>query len=324
PFGPEYWRARLRHAIDARARLALDPSTDAYRLVYSESDGFPGLIVDRYGDYLVVQITTRAMAERKDLLVSLLAEELKPVGIWHRGDPDMEEKEGFVLEDGLLHGEAPPLETIVRERGFEYLVDLRAGHKTGFYLDQRENRARVAPFVGAGEVLDGFAHSGGFSVHAMAAGAERVVLVDSSAPSLALARRNLDRAGFPIPEEDLIAANCFQMFRRFRDEGRSFDAVIIDPPKLAPTRSRVKSAIRAYKDINLLGVKLVRPGGYLATFSCSGAVDAAAFQEMIFHAALDSGRDLKIVERLAQPLDHPVSVTFPESQYLNGLVCRVE
>ncbi len=320
----EFWRARIRRAIQSRSRLAVDPETDSYRLIHSDADGIPGLIVDRYGDYLVVQMTTRGVEQRKQLFVDVLTEELSPLGIWHRGDADMEEKEGFTLPDGLLGGGAPPKDLVIREGGFEFLTDIADGHKTGFYLDQRDNRRRAAAHTGAGEVLDAFCYTGAFALHSLAQGADRVTLADSSVSALETARRNLDRAGYSVADEDCIAGNCFQLFRRFRDEGRSFDSVIIDPPKLAPSRSRVKSAMRAYKDINLLGVKLVRPGGSLVTFSCSGAVDAAAFQEMIFHTALDTGRDIQIVERLSQGLDHPVSVTFPESQYLCGVVLRIE
>ena len=316
-----FWRRRLGRAIGARSRLANDPQLDAYRLVYAEADGLPGLVVDRYGDWLVVQCLTLGVARRRDELVALLAELLQPAGIYGRDDVDVRRKEGLELETGVLWGEEPPDLVQIVEHGHRFRVDLKRGHKTGFYLDQRENRRRLAVYCPQADVLNAFAYSGAFAVYACRAGAHSVVNVDTSVEALTLAEENL--ALNDCPPQELVAGDVFQVLRHYRNEGRRFDLIILDPPKFASTRSRVLAASRGYKDINLLAMQLLRPGGFLATFSCSGLVSADLFQKIVFGASVDADREVRILERLAQGPDHPVLLTFPESAYLKGLICQV-
>jgi len=340
-----FWRDRLEQAVTARRALGLGagssatPETTAYRLVNAESDYLPGLIVDRYGDWLLVQFLTLGVDCRRSVIVESLVELLEADGIrgiYERSDVDVRQKEGLEQRTGALWGDEPPDLLEIRENGLRFLVDLRAGHKTGFYLDQRDNRARFSAHCEDAEVLDGFAFTGGFAAYAAAGGASSVTLVDSSAPSLELARRNIAlNAGVPaarlrdatlIGEErhfEYLEADVFEALRRFRSQGRSFDVIVLDPPKFAHTRRDVDKAARAYKDINLLAQQLVRPGGLIFTFSCSGRVSADLFQKIVFGAVEDSERKAQIIGWMSQGPDHPVALTFPEGAYLKGLICRV-
>jgi 23S rRNA (cytosine1962-C5)-methyltransferase len=329
PVDGDFWRRRLARAMAGRARLAAEPATTAYRLVHAEADGLPGLVVDRYGDWLVVQCLTLGMARRRDEIVALLAEPAPlteydfspPLGIYARDDADVRRKEGLPLERGLLWGAEPPDLVEIVEHGHRFLVDVKRGHKTGFYLDQRENRLRAAAYCGDAAVLNAFAYTGGFGIYAGRAGARSVVHIDSSAGALALAEDNLTLN--ECAPQEMVAGDVFQVLRGYRDEGRAFDLVILDPPKFATSQAQVVDASRGYKDVNLLAMHLLRPGGWLVTFSCSGLVSADLFQKIVFGASLDAGRDVQIVERLSQGPDHPVLLTFPQSAYLKGLVCRV-
>lgn len=319
----DFWRERQSAAIARRTGLADDPRTDCYRLVYGEADGLPGLVVDRYGDWLVLQALTLGIDRRKGLLATLLQELTGARGVYERSDVDVRPREGLQDATGLLCGECPPETLIVRENGLGFEVDLAGGQKTGLYLDQRANRKRVARHCDGARVLNAFAYTGGFGIYAGAVGAE-VINLDASAEALHLARRNWVLNGLDPSYLGEIQGDAFVELRRLRDAGQQFDVVILDPPKFAFSRAQLQSAARGYKDINLLGLKLLRPGGILATFSCSGAVSAELFQKIVFGAALDAEREVRIVERLAQGPDHPVLLTFPESDYLKGLICRVE
>lgn len=320
----DFWRQRLQRAITGRAARAADPGTDAYRLVYAESDGLPGLVVDRYGDWLAVQCLTRGIEQVKPLLVRLLVELCRPAGIVERSDVDVREKEGLRPVVAMLHGPAPSGPVEIKERGHRFLVDLLTGQKTGFYLDQRENRRRTATYCAGGRVLNAFSYSGAFAVYALAAGAQHVVNLDSSLDALEMGERNLALNGFePDSQAEGVAGDVFQVLRDWRGVGERFDVVILDPPKFAHSQDQVARAARAYKDVNLLGMQLLRPGGTLATFSCSGHVSADLFQKIVFGASLDAGRDVQVVERLSQAADHPVLLSFPEGEYLKGLICRV-
>ena len=319
--GAGFWRRRLERAIAGRERLAADPETNAYRLVHAEADGLPGLVVDRYGDWLVMQCLTLGMARRRDELITLLAELLTPASIYARDDADVRAKEGLPLEAGVLWGQAPPDRIEIVEHGHHFVVDVKGGHKTGFYLDQRENRQRAAAYCAGADVLNAFAYTGGFGVYAGCGGAHSVVNVDSSAEVLALAEENL--ALNSCPPQELLVGDVFQVLRSYRDQGQTFDLVILDPPKFAASRAQVMAASRGYKDVNWLAMQLLRPGGTLITFSCSGLVSADLFQKILFGASVDAGRDAQIIEYLAQGPDHPVLLTFPESAYLKGFVCRV-
>ena len=319
-----FWRARLERAIAARQALAADPAVDAYRLVHAESDYLPGLIVDRYGDWLVVQFLTLGMERWREELVGSLVGSVDGVrGGYERSDVDVREKEGLEQRAGLLWGEEPPGEIEIVENGRRFSVDVRQGHKTGFYLDQRENRARLPSFCAGAEVLDAFSYVGGFGVYAAAGGASGVTLVDGSAPALELARRNFALNGFEGAAVEYVEGNVFSVLRGYRAQERRFDVVVLDPPKFARSGREVERASRAYKDVNLLAFQLLRPGGVLFTFSCSGAVSADLFQKIVFGAALDAGRDAQIAGYLAQGADHSVALTFPEGAYLKGLICRV-
>jgi len=318
-----FWRARLERAISARALLAADPLTDAYRLVHAEADGLPGLIVDRYGPWLVVQFLSLAVERHRATLVSHLADLTAPQGIFGRSDDPVRDKEGLVPVAGPLWGEVPPDLVEIAENGFRFLVDVNMGHKTGFYLDQRDNRKIASRYFGGAEVLNAFAYTGGFAVYAAAGGASRIVNVDTSEDALKLAERNMRRNGFGGREDVYAAADAFELLRTYRDYGWRFDVVVLDPPKFAARKSQIEGAMRGYKDINLLGMKLLRPGGYLITFSCSGAISTDLFQTVLFESAVDARRDVHIVERLGQGLDHPILLTYPESQYLKGFICRV-
>jgi 23S rRNA (cytosine1962-C5)-methyltransferase len=320
----DFWRRRLERAIAARQALADDSATDAYRLVHAESDYLPGLIVDRYGDWLAVQFLTLGVERWRGELVNLLVDLVDGVrGVYERSDVDVREKEGLEQRTGLLWGKEPPQEIEIVESGRHFLVDVRRGHKTGFYLDQRENRARLLEFCDGAELLDAFSYVGGFSVYAAAGGVKAVTLVDASAPALELARRNLVLNGSEGTKAEFVEGNVFSVLRGYRAEERCFDVVVLDPPKFAHSGREVERASRAYKDVNLLAFQLLRPGGVLFTFSCSGAVSADLFQKIVFGAALDAGRDVQIIGYLAQGSDHPVALTFPEGAYLKGLICRV-
>jgi 23S rRNA (cytosine1962-C5)-methyltransferase len=336
PVDRAFLRARLERAMTARAAM-IDPAmTDAYRIVNAESDFLPGLVVDRYADFVVVQFLTLGVEKRKQEIVELLGEIVEARGIFERSDVDVREKEGLASSVGVLRGEEPPDLVEIRENGFRFLVDVKRGHKTGFYLDQRVNRARVAELIASAErsggsgqgaavdVLNVFSYTGGFSVYACAANKNaRVVNLDASRDALNLARENMHLNGCETRGE-FVEGDAFQVLRRYRDSGKSFDAIILDPPKFVYAQSQLQSGLRGYKDINLLAFKLLKPGGTLVTFSCSGQVSAELFQKVVFEAATDARRDAQIVAKLSQASDHPILLAFPESEYLKGLVCRVQ
>lgn len=324
PLDADFWRRRLAAAAAARADLAADPATNAYRLVYAESDGLPGLIVDRYGDWLVVQFLTAGVEAQRDLLIRLLADLFEPAGIVDRSDVTVRRQEGLSLRSGVAWGRPPPADLTILENGHRFQADLLAGQKTGFYVDQRANRQIVASYARGRRVLNAFSFTGAFGVYALAGGAVHVTNVDSSHEALVAAEANLRLNGFdPDVQAEAIVGDVFQVLRAFRDEDRQFDLVILDPPKFARSKAELDGAARGYKDINLLGLKLLASGGLLATFSCSGLVTADLFQKIVFGASVDAGRDAQIIARLGQGPDHPIRLSFPESEYLKGLLCRV-
>jgi 23S rRNA (cytosine1962-C5)-methyltransferase len=321
--GEDLWRGRLERAIASRRALAEDPRTNAYRLVNAESDLLPGLILDRYGDYLVAQFLTLGIERWKAELVGLMADLLEPRGIYERSDVEVREKEGLAQIRGLLYGEEPPDLVEIAENGYRFLVDIKTGQKTGFYLDQRDNRQKLARYCWGKEVLNCFAYTGAFAVYAAAAGAGPITNVESSSEALELARRNMALNGFADRDDEYVEGDVFQVLREYRHQGRVFDLIILDPPKFAYSQEQVESACRGYKDINLLAMQIIAPGGILFTFSCSGLVSPDLFQKVLFGASVDAGRDVQIIEKLSQSSDHPILLTFPESEYLKGLVCRV-
>jgi 23S rRNA (cytosine1962-C5)-methyltransferase len=314
-----FWARRLGVAISWRVM----GEHEARRLVNAESDGLPGLVVDRYGEWLILQSLTLGSEKFKPIIVQQLHKILRPAGIYERSDVDVRQKEGLPQTSGMLAGEEPPDRVEVEENGYRYLVDVKRGHKTGFYLDQRENRKKIQAYVDRAEVLNLFSFSGGFAVSALKAGAKSVVNVDSSAGALQLAKENLRLNSFSTSDTDFVEADVFSYLRQLRAEQRMFDVIIADPPKLAQSQGQIERAARAYKDLNLIALQLLKPGGRLITFSCSGLILPDLFQKIVFSAAVDAKRDAQIIERLSQSSDHPVLLSFPEGEYLKGLVCRV-
>jgi 23S rRNA (cytosine1962-C5)-methyltransferase len=320
-----FMRARIAAAIARRSLPDLaPPAITACRLVHAESDGLPGVVVDRYADWLVCQLTTAGAERWKAEIAAALAELWPCAGVYERSDASARKKERLGPVTGVLAGAEPPPLVEVGEHGMRILVDVHRGHKTGFYLDQRDSRARVRSLAAGRTVLDCFAYTGGFGLSALLGGAAHVTQVDSSAPALALAAQNAERNAVAGDRLAQVTDDVFQVLRRYRDEDRRFELIVLDPPKFADTRSQVQRAARGYKDINLLAFKLLAPGGLLCTFSCSGAIDAPLFQKIVADAALDAGRDARILGHLSQPADHPVALPFPESAYLKGLVCRAD
>jgi 23S rRNA (cytosine1962-C5)-methyltransferase len=315
---------RLQAAIKRRARILDDPARNACRLVYAESDGLPGLIVDRYDTFLVCQFLSTGAEHWKQTIVAQLAEIFPCRGIYERSDVTVRKLEGLQETAGPLWGEAPPEQIEIQEGGCSFLVNVLSGHKTGFYLDQHDNR-RLAGALSAGRrVLNCFSYTGAFSVAALRGGAESVLNLDSSAPALELATEHCRRNGFEESRSENLNGNAFEALRALRREGRLFDLIVLDPPKFAETRQQFKKAARAYKDLALQAAQLIAPDGLLMSFSCSGAIDPALFQKITADGLLDAGRDGRIIHFLHQSTDHPVALPFPESLYLKGLVCQLD
>jgi 23S rRNA (cytosine1962-C5)-methyltransferase len=319
-----FFASRVARAAAARADLA--ERTDAVRVVFAESDGLPGVVADRYDSHVVVQLSSAGADRWRPAIAAALADLPDVTGVFERSDVDVRAREGLASRTGPLVGEVPPARVTIAERppaegpGWTFVGDLVGGHKTGFYLDQRENRRLVSELAAGRRTLDLFCYTGGFSVAAGAGGAGPITAVDSSGPALTLAATNMERNG--IRGVELVEADVFTYLRQLRDRAASFDLIVADPPKLARSTSQLKRATRAYKDLNLLALKLLAPGGLLVTCSCSGLVTEDLFQKVLFGAALDARRDAQIVDRLTQATDHPVLLSFPEAAYLKGLVLR--
>lgn len=319
----EFFRRRI-HAAHARRRIWLKGKLlSAYRVVHAESDGLPGLIVDRYGPYLVVQILCAGMEVWREEIIAALHTLPDVVGIMERSDVDVRSLEGLQPRKGVIWGEIPEEMVQLNEYGLKYWVDLHAGHKTGFYLDQHLNRRLFYELPEKGDVLNCFCYTGGFSISAAAGGAASVVSIDSSAAALELAQANVDLNNLGDSDMTWMDADVFKALRRFRDERRTFDTILLDPPRFAPTVSQAERAARGYKDINLLAFKLLRPGGRLMTFSCSGGISPALFQKIVADAALDANVTACIHASMGQPPDHPIGLNFPEGGYLKGLLCSI-
>ncbi len=309
--------ARLEASVRRRTGM-LDARHDACRLVHSETDGLPGLVVDRYGDVAVVQMLSAGAERWREFWPQALVRVAGMRVVYERSDAEVRTLEGLPPRSGTLLGELPEHVRMV-EAGITYEVDVARGQKTGFFLDQRDNRALAASLAAGGDVLNAFCYTGGFSLGALAAGAKSVVSVDTSEDALALARHNASLNSLDATRAHWLPADVFGYLRRLRDEGRKFSLIVLDPPKFAPTEKHVAGAARAYKDINLWAMKLLAPGGHLLSFSCSGAVGPDLFQKIVAGAAADARVDLEIRGRLAASRDHPVSIHFPEGEYLKGL-----
>ena len=318
----EFFRRRINYALAARRELKLADKSSGMRLIHAESDGLPGLIVDQYGDTLVMQIGSAGVERWRDAIADILQELCNPACIYERSDSDSRGLEGLELCNGVLRGTLPESVEVI-EHGLRFKVDVAAGQKTGFYLDQRDNRALTETLARDKDVLNCFCYTGGFSLYALRGGAKSVLSIDASGDALRIAAENLTRNGLDATRAEWQEADVFQALRKLRDQGRSFDFIILDPPKFAPTAAFAEKAARGYKDINLLAFKLLRPGGILATYSCSGGISEDLFQKIIAGAALDAGVDAQIIHHLHASADHPVLLSFPEGAYLKGLVLRV-
>jgi 23S rRNA (cytosine1962-C5)-methyltransferase len=316
----DFFRARLEAALKMRNAVLGMAATAGARLVHGESDGLPGVVVDRYADALVLQLSSAGAYRWRDTLVELLAELTGAAVIFERSDADVLALEGLESVVGVLRGPRDRHAITFEENGLRFQVDLQHGHKTGFYLDQRDNRALARSLAANREVLDCFCYTGAFTMSALAGGAASVLAIDSSAESLKSAGAQLELNR--LPEAQLVEADVFQLLRKLRDQGKSFDLIILDPPKFAPTVALAERAARGYKDINLYAFKLLRPGGWLLTFSCSGGVSRDLFQKIVAGAASDAGANAQILRSLTAAPDHPVALNFPEAEYLKGFLCR--
>lgn len=321
-----WFAARVRAAVARRAMLGV--ATNAVRLVFGEADGLPGFIADRYADQLVVQFQAAGVEVQRNVLLDALVAATGCANVYGRSDSATRQREGLPPSTGVVRGAEPPELVEVLEHGVRYLVDVRHGHKTGFYIDQRDNRrlvgelaARLALEHGrAPAMLNCFCYTGGFSIAAARGGAGSVLSIDSSADALALAQRNWALNGLAPAAAEWRAADVFDALRALRDEGRPFDLIVLDPPKFAASHHHVERAARAYKDINLSALRLLAPGGYLLTFSCSGAIDVDLFQKIVAGAVIDARVNCQLLARLAAGIDHPLLMTHPEGEYLKGLL----
>ncbi len=318
-----FFQQRITQALSARAALQLDRDSTGLRLIHAESDGLPGLVVDRYGEVLVMQIGSAGIEYWRDTIADCLQALCHPVCIYERSDSDARGLEGLEQRNGVLRGTLPEHIEVI-EHGLRFKVDVSEGQKTGFYLDQRDNRKLTETLAAGREVLNCFCYTGGFSLYALRGGAKSVLSMDASAEAVQLAEQNLQRNALDAKQAEWQCADVFVALRKLRDQNRQFDLIILDPPKFAPTAAFAEKAARGYKDINLLGFKLLRPGGLLFTYSCSGGISAELFQKIIAGAALDAGVNAQIVHHLTASADHPVALNFPEGAYLKGLVLRVE
>jgi 23S rRNA (cytosine1962-C5)-methyltransferase len=345
PIDHAFFKRRVQRAVAHRQTMVT--GSDAVRLVFGEADGLPGLIVDYYIDdglphelpvgqspdatppaaerrgQLVCQFMAAGVEAWKEAIVAALTAATGCPNVYERSDVSIRQKEGLEQITGVLAGDAPPPTLIARENGVRYHVDVPNGHKTGFYVDQRDNRALVGQVSRDRDVLNCFCYTGGFSLAALAGGAKRVVSIDSSGDALALAQRNVTANGLDPARATWLDADAFKTLRRLADEGERFDVVVLDPPKFAPAREHVDRAARAYKDINLSGFRLLRPGGLLFTYSCSGAIDMDLFQKIVAGAAADARVDARILKRLGAGVDHPLLTAFPEGEYLKGLLLQI-
>jgi 23S rRNA (cytosine1962-C5)-methyltransferase len=319
----DFFKDKILQSESLREKIIDISTTNAYRVINSESDGLPGLIVDHYGEYLVCQFLSSGAEFFKETIVAALNDIFKPKGIYERSDVGAREKEGLQSTKGLLKGNEPDEIVEVLENSFKFLVDIKEGHKTGFYLDQRDNRKLLSEFSNGKTVLNCFSYTGGFSVYAIAAGASQVTQIETSASALDLSIKIIELNKLDASRVENINGDVFEVLRKFRDERRTFDLIILDPPKFAESASQIQKASRGYKDINLLAFKLLNPAGILFTFSCSGHISQELFQKIVSDAALDSGRAVKIIKQLTQSADHLVATNFPEGLYLKGLLCSV-
>ncbi|KHT58772.1 23S rRNA methyltransferase [Photobacterium gaetbulicola] len=320
----DFFVNRLKTAQGLRDILAARDGLTGYRLIAAESDGLPGITIDRYQNFLVCQLLSAGAEAQKDALVEALSICYPECSVYERSDVSVRKKEGLKQRTGVLAGEEPPKFVTIEENGVKINVDIVGGHKTGFYLDQRDSREAAVKYVNGKRVLNCFCYTGGFGLYALKGGASQVVNVDVSQPALDTARMNAEANGYPLENAEFLNADVFKLLREYRERGELFDVVIMDPPKFAESKSQLVGACRGYKDINMLAMQILKPGGTLLTYSCSGLMDNNLFQKIIADAALDANREVQFIERFSQAADHPLDSAYPEGFYLKGFACYVK
>ncbi len=323
PISNELIKDRIESAITYRRNLKIDKQTSAFRMIHGESDGLPGFIVDLYDNWMVVQFLTAGAEYWRQEFITQLVQSTGIDQIYERSDVDVRKLEGLTEQKGLMSGAQNPKEFVVTENGLQYLVNIAEGQKTGFYLDQRINRKIIKGYSEGKDVLNCFSYTGGFTLNVNAGGCASCLSIDSSGLALNTLNKNLALNGYNQEINQIKEGDVFKELRLLRDQAKSFDLIVLDPPKFAPTAAQAEKASRGYKDINLLAFKLLRPGGVLFTFSCSGGISPELFQKIVTGAAMDCGVDARIIQHLEQSPDHPVLLSFPEGRYLKGLICQV-
>lgn len=318
-----WWEEKIQKAYALRKERVENEETNAYRLIFSEGDALPGLIVDKYDEYLSVQFLTSGTDARKELITKLLQKNIPVKGIYERSDSNARSQEGLQMVVGNLFGEKPSSKLLIKENGLLFNTPIVEGQKSGYFLDQRENRKKVAAYTKDKTVLDCFSYTGGFSLNAKKAGAMEVWSVDSSAIATEALKNNYKNNDLAFDDEKIITSDVFQYLRNAQNNNQHWDVIILDPPKLAPNRQNLPKAERAYKDLNLQAMLLMKPGDILATFSCSGSLSLEHFKQILAWAATDAGKELQFLEDLSHPVDHPVRAAFPESSYLKGVIARI-
>ncbi|MFD2864830.1 class I SAM-dependent rRNA methyltransferase [Mucilaginibacter antarcticus] len=319
----DWFRVKVGEAVAGRAELLSTGATNTCRLIFSEADYLPGLIVDKYGDHLAVQVLTSGIENVMPVIIDELRKLLNPKSIFDKSDASSRQHEGLGTDNVVLFGDAPPDFVEVRENNILYNINIAEGQKSGFYCDQRDNRLIVANHAKGKKVLDCFSYTGGFTLNALQNGPASVTSVDSSALAIDTLKENIKLNKLDAGKHSSIQSDVNKQLRAFKEAGDMFDVIVLDPPKYAPSRSALVRASRAYKDLNRVAMLLLNKGGLLATFSCSGAMDMETFKQVLAWAALDAGKQVQFVGQLCQPEDHPVRSSFPEGEYLKGLLCRV-
>ena len=317
-----WYTEKIHQALSLRQHI-LTAETNTCRLIFSEADFLPGLIVDQYGEFLSMQIGSSGIEQAKEIIVEILVEACQPRGIVNKSDTGARSHEGLDPADGLLWGESPAEFIEVRENGISYHINISEGQKSGFYCDQRDNRNILSAYAEGKEILDCFSYSGGFTLNCLKSGAKHVMAVDSSTLAIETLQKNVALNNFSSDMVTVVQSDVNKQLRSLKESGHTFDIIVLDPPKYAPSRSALDRAARAYKDLNRLGMGLLKPGGLLATFSCSAAADLDTYKQIIAWAALDAGKEVQIIKQFHQPEDHPVRTSFPEGEYLKGLLLRV-
>ncbi|MBW5823466.1 23S rRNA (cytosine(1962)-C(5))-methyltransferase RlmI [Yersinia kristensenii] len=319
----EFFVRRLQRAQTWRDCLAQRDGLNGYRLIAGESDGLPGITIDRFQNFLVLQLLSAGAEYQRAALVSALQQCYPECSIYDRSDVSVRKKEGLPLTQGTVCGEMPPALLPITEHGMQLLVDIQQGHKTGFYLDQRDSRLAARHYADGRRVLNCFSYTGAFAVAALMGNCQQVISVDTSQSVLDIAKQNVELNQLDLSKAEFIRDDVFQLLRNYRAQGEKFDMIIMDPPKFVENKSQLASACRGYKDINMLAIQLLRPGGILLSFSCSGLMPIDLFQKILADAALDAGHDIQFIEQFRQAADHPVIATYPEGLYLKGFACRI-